>query len=82
MIVKIRNKRKCWERRTHCVSALMIQEHIESPVEGEDGREGYLMIYYFDNGTDMTVPLSKDDEIYYMNDNGKTIDRYFLEKDN
>ncbi len=69
MIVKIVSE-NC-VRHTDCISAIIVPE-IE-----EDGApwQQRSIIYLFENGVDFTFPLSKGDKIFYLNNEGRTIDK-------
>ena len=69
MVVKIVSE-NC-VRHTDCISAIIVPE-IE-----EDGApwQQCSIVYLFESGADFTFPLSKGDKIFYLNDEGKTIDK-------
>ncbi len=60
-------------RFTDCVSAVVVPEIQEV---GEL-QERFSIVFLFNNGKDVTFPLSQGDKIWYLNDNGRTIDRDF-----
>ena len=37
----------------------------------------YDIVYTFENGKSITYPLSQGDRVYYLNNEGKTIDKDF-----
>ena len=66
MIVKVESKDGSFQRWDNCLTACF------SDIENGDGP---TLICSFDSGKDSTYPLDKDDKIYLMNDEGKTIDK-------
>jgi len=72
MIVKIENGRS--DRRTHCVSASVVPD-VDGPDDNE--KDKFLIIYSFGEGACATYSLVPGDKIWYLNDNGHTIDKDF-----
>lgn len=60
-------------RFVDCVSAAVIPDIQEE----ESGKQLFSIVYCFENGRDATYPLSAGDKIWYLNENGRTIDRDF-----
>ncbi len=60
-------------RLTDCDSAVVIPEIQEV---GELPK-GFDIVFSFAKGGDITYPLSAGDKIYYLNNDGKTIDKDF-----
>ncbi len=78
MIVKIMNNGDTANKNTikyiDCVGSIVvpkIHENCTHPAGGCD------IVFYFDNGSDSTWRLNIGDKIYYLNNDGKTIDRDF-----
>jgi len=70
MIVRIRNKDKDSDRFFDCVRSCVIPNTDDQGVRLKD----FLLIVDFGKvNQDITFVLDKGDEIYYMNDTGKTI---------
>ncbi len=68
MIVKMVNGNIV--RFTDCVDAL-----VRPDIHEVGTKTPFSMIFTFKNGRDRTLPLGKGDMIYYLNDNGRTIDK-------
>jgi hypothetical protein len=72
MIVKIESDNGN-KRFDHCVNASIIDD-----TPGPDGDpKRYCVIVLYLNGKDTTFPLSRNEKVFFMNDNGQTIDRDF-----
>ena len=71
MIVKILGTQTV--RYTDCDSAVVKISAMD--IEGVDN--SYEMVCSFSGGKDITIPLCENDQIYYLNNNGKTIDKDF-----
>ena len=71
MIVKILGRQTV--RYIDCDSAIVKV----SAIEVGTNQESYEMCCSFCNGKDMVIPLCENDQIYYLNNEGKTIDTDF-----
>ena len=71
MIVKVENEDGNFVRWDDCKSAC-IAEDKEGPGKGK----GYLLICRYTDGTDATYPLDNMARVYFMNNEGQTIDSY------
>lgn len=69
MIVRIVNKKEDYDKFYDCQTSAVIRDNLEN------GKlKGFLLILEFGKGQgDITIGLSENDSIYYMNDSGKTI---------
>lgn len=65
MLVRILNYGMDYDKWFDCRTA--------SVVLTENKKKEFCLIMEFVNGTDATIVLDKGDEIYYMNNEGKTI---------
>lgn len=74
MIVKIENE--CTTKFIDCVSVFMRPE-IHRADEPQPETEIYGLYITFSNGREITHPLSLGDRVWYLNENGKTIDKDF-----
>lgn len=79
MIVRIRNEKENRDRHIDCVSAVIFEvKHKEKDQQPAlKGETFHELVAGFGNGKDITLPLVKGDMIFYMNNEGKTIDRNF-----
>ena len=66
MIVRILNKKTDTDKLFDCRNSCLRKQKIEKTEE-------YSLIFEFVDEKSIEVILSSGDEIYYMNDNGKTV---------
>ena len=60
-------------RYVDCISSIVVPD-----IQREDDTtEKFSIIFHLKNHEDLTFPLSRGEKIYYLNNNGKTIDRDF-----
>ena len=71
MIVKILGIQTV--RFTDCDSAIVKISAMD--IEGVDN--SYELICSFSGGKDIAIPLCENDQVYFLNNNGKTIDKDF-----
>ena len=72
MIVKVESKNGNFCRWDECNIACITEDR-----ECSNETKGYILICTYNNGRDNTYPLSKDEKVYFMNSEGKTIDQDF-----
>ncbi len=76
MIVRTVNQEKNSDRLCHCDTAMILPDK----EVGNQRVYGFCLIVQFSSGRDATYPLSTGDLVFYMNDEGKTIDKDFRMK--
>lgn len=59
-------------RFVDCVSATVIPD-----IQKKDEKQRFSIVYCFENGRDATFPLSLGDKVWFLNENGRTIDKDF-----
>lgn len=70
MIVKVENEDGKFVRWDDCNSAY-IAEDKDGPNEGK----GWMLVCRYSNGNDTTYPLDRMARVYFMNNEGQTIDQ-------
>lgn len=70
MIAKVENDR--FVRLVDCNVATVVPE-----ITKDGDPPQYSLVVIFDNGKDITFPLSQGDKIWYLNNDGKTIEKDF-----
>ena len=69
MIVKVENEGGKFTRWDECKSACITEDK-----DGPAAVDGYLLICHYTNGTDATYSLDRMTRVYFMNNQGQTID--------
>lgn len=70
MIVRILNRCKDYDKWLDCKTTCLVVDK-----DPEKKKLEFDLIVEFADGRDITLVLDKGDEIYYMNNEGKTINR-------
>lgn len=72
MVVKVENEDGKFVRWDDCKSACIVEDK-----NGPNEADGWLLICRYSDGSDATYPLDRMAHVYFMNDNGQTIDQDF-----
>lgn len=73
MIVRVLNRKRDSDKLFDCVRSEVVEEKLD--VEEGQPNSQHILIVEFEDGGDCTFVLNKGDEIYYMNNAGRTIQR-------
>lgn len=74
MIAKVESENGTFVRWDDCKSACVTEDK-DGPENSSEGEKSYVLICHFLDGTNCTYPLDKGDHIYFMNNEGRTIDQ-------
>jgi hypothetical protein len=76
MVVKVSSKDGNFQRLDECFTACFAPDNIEPDTLDKKGTIlNRMLVCTYSNGKDNTYPLEEGDTIYFMNNDGKTIDK-------